>query len=343
MSAPVVWVVGASGLLGASVVRALGGKAWRPERPIGWGDDGRLERDFREAIAAFATRTLSDGAGAWAICYCAGAGVVGTSAAALMAETNALRLFLEVLSAEFRLMALPGTMVLASSAGGVYGGSLECPITEATDPEPISDYGRAKLEQERMLCSWASRRSPPVGILVARFANLYGAGQRLDKQQGLISHLSRCLIFNTPVHIYVSLDTIRDYLFAEDAGRQLVAGLRRLACESRGEPLQVTKIYASEREVSIAGLLGIFRHISRRRLRVICGLHPGSALQPRRLQFRSRVWRTWDDEGGRQIELAEGINQVYRDQLALFRRGLLPPPSHPRATVFRPPSTRTSR
>jgi hypothetical protein len=42
------------------------------------------------------------------------------------------------------------------------------------------------------------------------------------------------------------------------------------------------------------------------------------------------VWRTWDDEGGRQTELVEGIHQVYRDQLALFRRGLLPPPPHPR-------------
>jgi UDP-glucose 4-epimerase len=334
MSAPLVWVVGASGLLGASVVRGLGGLAWRPERPIGWGDDSRLERDFREAVAAFATCTLSEGAGAWAICWCAGAGVVGTSAAALTAETKAFRLFLELLSTESRLMAIPGYVVLASSAGGVYGGSLVCPITESTDPHPISDYGRTKLEQERMLCSWASRRSPAVGILVARFANLYGTGQHLDKPQGLISHLSRCLIFNTPVHVYVSLDTIRDYLFAEDAGRQLVAGLRRLARESRGEHVQVTKIYASEREISIAGLLGIFRRISRRRLRVICGLHPGSALQPRRLQFRSRVWRTLDDDGGRQVELVEGINQVYRDQLALFRRGLLPPPSHPRATAF---------
>jgi UDP-glucose 4-epimerase len=247
------------------------------------------------------------------------------------------------MSAESRLMALPGYVVLASSAGGVYGGSLVCPITEGTDPAPISDYGRAKLEQERMLCSWASRRTPSVGILVARFANLYGPGQRLDKPQGLISHLSRCLIFNAPVHVYVSLDTIRDYLFAEDAGRQLVAGLRRLACESRGQPVQVTKIYASEREISIAGLLGIFRRISRRRLRVICGLHPGSALQPRRLQFRSRVWRRSDDEGERPIELVEGIHQVYRDQLALFRRGLLPPPSPPRAAAFRPPSTRTNR
>jgi UDP-glucose 4-epimerase len=343
MSAPTVWVVGASGLLGASVVRALGGTSWRPDQPIAWGDDGRLERDFREDLAAFATRTLSDRAGAWAICYCAGAGVVGTSAAALTAETNALRLFLDLLSAESRLMALPGYMVLASSAGGVYGGSRVCPITEATDPEPISDYGRAKLEQERMLCSWASRRSPSVGILVARLANLYGAGQRLDKPQGLISHLSRCLIFNAPVHVYVSLDTIRDYLFAEDAGRQLVAGLRRLMGESSGE--QITKIYASEREISIAGLLGIFRRISRRRLRVICGLHPGSALQPRRLQFRSHVWRTQDDAGaeGRQIELVEGINQVYRAQLALFRRGVLPPPLPPRAVAFGSPSNRANR
>jgi UDP-glucose 4-epimerase len=246
-------------------------------------------------------------------------------------------MFLHLLGAESRLMSAPGYVVLASSAGGVYGGSVECPITEETLPQPISDYGRAKLEQERMLLSWASSLSTSVGTLVARFANLYGSGQRLDKPQGLISHLSRCLIFNAPVHVYVSLDTIRDYLFAEDAGRLLVAGLRRLSREARGDSLHVTKIYASEREISIAGLLGTFRRISRRRLRVISGLHTGSSLQPRRLQFRSRVWRVRDGEVGRLVELVDGLSQVYRDQLALFRRGLLPPPSHAIPVVSRPP------
>ncbi len=338
MRAPIVWVVGATGLLGAAVVRGLGGMVWRPDRPFAWGDEARLASGLRDAVHAFATQVGSESARPWAVCWCAGAGVVSTSASALAAETRAFHLFLQLLGAEQRLLAVPGHVALASSAGGVYGGNTECPITEETLPQPISDYGRAKLEQERMLLSWAGSLPTLVSTLVARFSNLYGTGQRLDKPQGLISHLSRCLIFNTPVHVYVSLNTIRDYLFAEDAGRLFVAGLGRLAIEARGNGLHVTKIYASEREISIACLLGILRRISRRRLRVISGLHPGSSLQPRRLQFRSRVWRARDDGGGRLVELVAGLSQVYRDQLALFRRGLLPPPSHTSPITLRPPS-----
>ena len=214
-------------------------------------------------------------------------------------------------------------MVLASSAGGVFGGSLCCPITEATPPEPISAYGRAKLLQEQILLEWAQHRASSIATLVARFSNLYGPAQRLDKPQGLISHISRCVIHNAPVHVYVSLDTIRDYLFSEDAGRRLVLGLAELVREAPRANPHVMKVYASEREISIAGLLGVFRQIARRRLRVVSGLSPVGALQPRRLQFRSRVW---PGNMGRQVELIEGVSRVYSHQLARFGQGQLPPP-----------------
>jgi UDP-glucose 4-epimerase len=131
------------------------------------------------------------------------------------------------------------------------------------------------------------------------------------------------LIHHAPVHIYVSLDTIRDYLFSDDAGRKLVRGLRRLVQESSAECQHVTKVYGSEREISIAGLLGVFRQIARRRLRVVSGLSPVGVLQPRRLQFRSRVWTS---DTGRQVELIEGVSRVYNHQLARFGQGQLPPP-----------------
>jgi UDP-glucose 4-epimerase len=132
------------------------------------------------------------------------------------------------------------------------------------------------------------------------------------------------VIHGAPLQIYVSLDTIRDYLFADDAGRELVSGLRRLVQgTTASEPLSM-KIYASEREISIAGLLAVFRQIARRRLRVVSGLHPSSALQPRRLQFRSKVWPRSEH---RHVELIEGVSRVFQHQMALFRRGLLAPPA----------------
>jgi UDP-glucose 4-epimerase len=324
MTAPLVWVVGAGGLLGSAVWRALGPDAWRPERPFRWQSPAELSLHFQDAVRAFGQRVVREPGRPWVVAWCAGAGVVATSEAALEAETRVLQSFLDLLAADSSLKTARGHVLLASSAGGVYAGSVVCPITEATAPKPISAYGRTKLLQEEILLSWARKQPVSIATLVARFSNLYGPEQRLDKPQGLISHISRCAIHGVPVHVYVPLDTIRDYLFSDDAGRQLVAGLRRLVRESAAESVHVLKVYGSEREISIAGVLGIFRQVARRRLRVVSGLSPIGSLQPRRLQFRSRIWA---EDSNTQVELVEGVSRVYARQLACFGRGHLPAPA----------------
>jgi nucleoside-diphosphate-sugar epimerase len=319
------WVVGRGGLLGSSVERALGPGAWRPHRPLAWSSREKLAPSVEDAVRGFADRLGARAGESWSVYWCAGAGVVGTSAADLEFETAALRLFLDRLGAEPRLEDLRGRIFLASSAGGVYAGSAGRPLTEDTPPRPISDYGRAKLAQEETLVAWARGR-PRVSTLVGRLANLYGPGQRLDKPQGLISHMSRCLIFGVPVHVYVPLDTIRDYLYAADAGRRVVAGLERLAREGPGGR-HATKIYASERETSVAGLIGVFRRLAKRQLRVVSGLHPVGTQQPARLQFRSTFWR--DEAVSARTQLLEGVGRVHRHQLALFQAGRLEAPPLP--------------
>lgn len=319
-----VWVVGAGGLLGASLWRELDSKAWRSPRALRWSDAPRLAEDLAEAVRAFGTLVRAQASRTWSIAWCAGAGVVGTSAAALEAETRTFERFLALVSSDSNLRTFSGVISLASSAGGVYGGCLAFPVSEATLPAPISAYGHAKLAQERLLQAWLGEpEHAHVRGLIARFSNLYGPGQQLGKAQGLISHTSRCVIYGAPIQIYVSLDTIRDYLFADDAARELARGLRRLAADPAGEPRALTKVFASEREVSISALLGVFRQIARRRLRVVVGSQPATSLQPRRLQFRSQVWGA---ASGRQVELIERISRVYQHQLALFARGVLPPP-----------------
>jgi len=316
---PLVWVIGSGGLLGSSVWSELGQNAWRPPHALTWRDPVRLAEELAEAVRAFGARVSAEGERPWAVAWCAGAGVVGTSAETLAPELSALQSLLSLISTDPTLRARPGSIALSSSAGGVYGGCVESSISELTPPRPISAYGRAKLAQEELFATWLESQ-PRVRGLVARFSNLYGPAQRLEKAQGLISHISRCVIHSAPVHIYVSLDTIRDYLFADDAGRGLVEGLHRIARDPLGEHKLTTKIYASEHEVSIAALLGVFRQIARRRLRVVSGIHPVAALQPRRLCFRSQIWNTREPR----VQLIEGVSRVYRQQLALFRSGRLP-------------------
>ncbi len=320
------WVVGRGGLLGSCVERNSRSAVWSPERPIVWDDPDQLHASIEAAVRGFYTRVAEGNFGLWRVYWCAGKGVVGTSADRLTAETTSLRFFLDQLSPAFdeSRCVLPGQVFLASSAGGVYAGSTGHPLTEETLPQPISDYGRAKLEQENVLRDWA-RKQPRVSTLVGRLSNLYGPGQHLDKPQGLISHMSRCLIFSVPVRIYVPLDTIRDYLFAEDAAVHIVAGMARLRREALNGDRHITKVYSSGKETTVAGLIGVFRQIAKRHLRIVSGLVPTRSLQPPRLQFRSSVWSDGPDLP--RTDLLDGVSRVHRHQLALFQSGQLPPPA----------------
>ncbi len=329
------WVVGSGGLLGSHVARAVraapGLLPWSPPGgPLAWEARGPLEAGLRAAVKAFVADLAQGSHGGWRVLWCAGAGVVGTSPAALDAESSSWELFLEALGSELagrRTRDRPGRLFLASSAGGIYAGSPDRPLHEGSTPRPISPYGRAKLRQEQELEGWAARH-PQVSILVGRISNLYGPGQKMDKPQGLISHMSRCLIHHQPVHIYVPLDTIRDYVFVEDAAQAIVRWMDRLGRDA--EARRVLKICASEQETTIASLLGVFRRLAKRQLKVVSGLHAIRAQQPARLQFRSQVWR--DEPRSAGTTLAIGVDRVYRHQLSLFQAGALPPPSPLRLT-----------
>ena len=319
------WVIGRGGLLGSAVERAINTPVWRPEYLFPWQDPSELREAIADAMTQFQSYLLTGNAISWNIYWCAGAGVVGTSAAQLAAETATLRFFLDQLRDVIASLpsAVTGQILLASSAGGVYGGSAGRPLTEATIPHPISDYGRAKLAHEQILLDWVHAR-PNVSTLIGRLSNLYGPGQHLEKPQGLISHMSRCLIFSVPVRIFVPLDTIRDYLFVEDAASLIVAGMRRLRRDAPMGGERITKVFGSGSETSVAGLIGVFRQIAKRHLRLISSQSAVRSQQPAGLQFRSILWA--DERPLPRTELLDGVNRVHNHQLALFQAGRLPSP-----------------
>ena len=136
--------------------------------------------------------------------------------------------------------------------------------------------------------------------------------------------MSRCLIFGSPIRIYVPLDTIRDYLFSDDAASRIVRCMARLDREATGRAQHVTKIFSSGNETTIAGLIGVFRQIAKRQLRLVSAQSPIRTEQPAGLQFRSVIW--FDETLLPRTDLLDGINRVHRHQLALFQAGRLTPP-----------------
>ena len=323
------WTVGAGGLLGSSVRAALeardGIAEFDAQTKLPWGSDG----DLADALATLGPRFLREATaqGGWAVVWCAGATVVASPAGAVDRDVQAFTLFLGALGAALAAnpaaASLPGHLVLASSAGGVWGGHTGAPIAEATPVLALSDYGRGHLRREAALAAFVTGH-PAVRAAVVRLSNLYGPGQRLDKPQGLVSHIARSLIHRRPVHIYVSLDTVRDYLLADDAGHGVVDVLGLLRRMPDPPPEPVVKILASETETSVGALLAVFRRVTRQRVAVTAGLSPLGRLQPASLRFRSGVWTEAGARG--RTPLAEGVAQVYRRYLARFASGGLPPP-----------------
>ena len=282
------WTIGAGGLLGQHVQAATARQFRGPFVP--WTDRGAARSALRHGIHALLRAADGD---SWDIAWCAGAGVVASSQEHFEAERAVFGAFLDDL-AELAGIDSGGAVFFASSAGGVYAGSADPPFTESSAPRARSAYGVAKLAMEGDVREFADTTRTP--CLVGRISNLYGPGQNLAKAQGLVSHICRSHLTGQPLHLYVPLDTIRDYVYAPDCAAAVVVGLEgvRAQVAGRGEGQVVTKVLASGRSTTVAGLLGESARLFRRRPRVVLGSSPAAAGQVRDLRLRSIRWRRLD-------------------------------------------------
>src|SRR6516162_4736315 len=94
------WVVGRGGLLGSSAERILkvwrGVRVWRPSSAFSWDNPGQLAEQLDQAARAFFESSSETASARW-ILWCAGAGVVGSTAAQLQREVSNWELFLKVI------------------------------------------------------------------------------------------------------------------------------------------------------------------------------------------------------------------------------------------------------
>lgn len=324
---PLVWIVGRGGLLGGAIAdlwtKDSSAVLWPPVT-VRWADDTVASAQLVELTRSFLQRAGSERR-PWRIVWAAGAGVVATGPEALAKETRVYAAFIEGLGNCLDLdlaSGVSGSFFLASSAGGVYGGSEDRPPYDEDSPTgALSPYGREKLAQEAIALQFASSRGVPT--LIGRISNLYGPGQDVSKPQGLITQIGRLTLHRRPVPIYVSLDTIRDYLFVRDAALMVTRAIERLedATERRTGSWGVVKIIASEAETTVAMVLTAWRQVLRRSPGVALAVHQASLLQPRCLSFRSRVW---PDLRIDPVPLPIGVHAVFLDQLRRLRLGELP-------------------
>lgn len=310
------WVVGAGGLLGSAVVRALRktGMPMLAGVPTRWGSPHAAD----DLVSGLHALVRSAGSSPWQVFWCAGVGVTSSPQHDFDEELRVLSSLLDAIGDLPLDVRERGSIVYASSAGGVYGGATDAPFNELSDVAPLGAYGSSKLAAEASLERLSARTG--VRVVAARIANVYGPGQSFEKQQGLITRLCLSAITRTPLSLYVSLDTIRDYIYVDDCARRLVRiGERLESCLDQWH----VKVVSSGRAVSVAALVAEFRRVSPLRPLIVFGSSPTSALQRRDLRLESVKWTDIDAEPT--VTLPEGIARTAADlQQKLLRSGLLP-------------------
>ena len=146
---------------------------------------------------------------------------------------------------------------------------------------------------------------------IARITNLYGPGQDLGKGQGLISVIVESYVTGRPVQIYVSLDTLRDYVYVDDCARVIAGGMDLLREEKAGTVIM--KIVGAMDALSIGAIIGEMSRLRRKPVPIVTG-QGNSAGQASDLRVRSTVWPELDHLVS--TTLPAGLGAIYRAQLA---------------------------
>jgi len=308
-----IWIVGQGGLLGSAIAHTAKNLATINiflADPISW-DNSELARiEFSGLSERFA---MEAGDAPWAIIWSAGHATVASSEDDTAKELEALTTLCE--SVKRNTPRGDGAFFLSSSAGGVYAGSQNPPFTIETEPAPLSAYGRLKLAQEDSARTQLSGICP---VIIGRISNLYGPGQDLSKLQGLISALARAAVTRKPINMFVSLDTIRDYIYADDAAAQILGIVHDAAHSSSSAASSRTLILASGQPVSLGYLINLVHDVARIKVPVALGAHSSAAAQSRDLRLIPTV--TDLREQMPSTPLAAGVKNVYLDVLQRVQR-----------------------
>jgi UDP-glucose 4-epimerase len=142
-------------------------------------------------------------------------------------------------------------VVFASSAA-VYGSSQQLPAREDAEIRPTSAYGWSKAAGEQLV----QRASVQYGTeyVILRLANVYGPGQELKAEPGVIALWYECLLSGKRMRLHDQGRPTRDFVYVGDVAEAVSAA----AIQGAAETLNV----ASGRETSLAELATLMSAIA---------------------------------------------------------------------------------
>ncbi len=266
-----VWVIGAGGMLGSAFTRLLKQADARSfvATAVPWSDQHEARSVLVADVQRFVDETVNED---WAIIWAAGSSVVASSAGDTASELSLLTALVDAIADTHP--PSPGAFFLSSSAGGVYAGSADPPFDYATPARPISPYGELKLSQEHQTAAVLDGRVP---VVIGRFSNLYGPQHNEAKGQGLIPLLCLATVRRTPLNLYVSMDTVRDYVYVDDAAAMAWDAV----CMAVSDADKRTRIevIASGQPTTVAQVVATVQNVAHRRVPLALGTHASSQHQ----------------------------------------------------------------
>lgn len=309
----IVWIIGEGGLLGSALksrLRQQNVRLFTPIDSFSWGSPEALLLELQAAIDLFTNVVSKDDR--WTIYWAAGISNMHSKEEELLQETNSLQGFLRLLSTS-ELDHNRGMITFASSAGAIYTGSQDKLISEYSLPAPKNPYGFGKLLQEKLLDDYV-KTNPRFTVLISRISTLFGSRNKGESKQGLLAEICRRIIKNESIHIYVPLDTMRDFIHTEDASKNIISSSNSV----QGQGGTHIKIIACEKLYSIAEIIAIFKRLARRNIRTISYYIESTKFYQKPLSYKSRYLIENSEKTSKNLII--GISQLLEQERMKFRQ-----------------------
>ena len=113
----------------------------------------------------------------------------------------------------FQLASELKIKVVYASSSSVYGHTTITPIKEDFDKNPISPYGKTKLECETLAKKYSKLGAAIIGL---RYFNVYG---RRNENLGVIANFFNAIQMDQPPKIFGNGSQMRDFVYVEDVAK----------------------------------------------------------------------------------------------------------------------------
>lgn len=294
------------GLVGSAIVRAIvrSGVDAIVDFPFSWTDPFGRASDFTSLAAAMEKMAKARMVRQVEVVWAAGRAGFNASQAEVEEELDAFETVMQL--CEELAVQLPTSrhrLHMTSSGGGLFEGRkfVDC----QSIPAPQRPYGALKLQQEQR----ARKISSGVIPLIYRPSSVYGFSGPAGRA-GLVATLIRNATRYQTSRIFGRLDTVRDYVLANDIGSFMAQRIDQFSEKPQHFLL------ASGRATAMCEVLDIVRRAVGRPLYVSMDTAPSNAND---ISYRKSAL----PDGWFPTDLETGIKQVTHQVFTLFQAGKL--------------------